>query len=84
MSQKEGSLREVMPFTAEIVDWLRGQLGKESADCIVLRGKQGKASFWTREVGPDGQMREFGSRHANTRWPALSRPEKTGGDAHGA
>ena len=58
----KGSLRELMPATAEIVDWLRGQLGKEAADRIVLKGKAGKGGFWVREECPDGQVREFGSR----------------------
>ena len=67
--QKKGTLREVMPETASIVDWLRLQLGTEVAEKIVLKGKQGKGGFWARETGPDGQVREFGSRKTDTRWP---------------
>lgn len=75
---KEGSLRELMPFTAEVVDWLRVQIGKEAADRIVLKGRQGKGCFKAVETGPDGVSREFGSFHRNTRWPG------TAGDQHGA
>lgn len=59
----KGSLREVMPQTAAIVDELRQALGREWADRLVLGGKQGRGTFWTREQCPDGQVREFGSRH---------------------
>ena len=59
---KKGSLREVMPGTAAIVDELRQVLGREWADRIVLGGKQGRGTFWARETGPDGVVREFGSR----------------------
>lgn len=65
----QGALRDLMPETAAIVDWLRSELGREAADRIVLGGKQGKGTFWAQERGPDGVVREFGSRHANTRWP---------------
>ena len=61
MSEK-GSLRELMPQTAAIVDELRQALGREWADRLVLGGKQGKGSFWAEEIGPDGVRREFGSR----------------------
>lgn len=61
MSAK-GSLREVMPVTAGIVDDLRQALGREWADRLVLGGKQGKGTFWSRETCPDGVVREFGSR----------------------
>jgi hypothetical protein len=50
-----------MPETAEIVDWLRQQLGRQAADRIVLRGKQGLGGFYAAEIGPDGVFREFGS-----------------------
>jgi hypothetical protein len=65
-AQKTGSLRELMPFAAELVDELRALLGKEEADRIVLAGKQGKGTFWVRETGPDGVVREFGSRHKDS------------------
>ena len=60
-----------MPQTAEIVDWLREQLGKEAADRIVLGGKAGRGTFKAVETGPDGQQREFGSIKP-TRWPAAT------------
>ena len=66
---KQGTLREVMPETAAIVDWLRTELGTERADKLLLKGKQGKGGFWARETGPDGQVREFGSRNITTKWP---------------
>jgi len=58
---KAASLRSTMPETAEIVDWLRQQLGRQAADRIVLKGKHGKGGFYAAEVGPDGVLREFGS-----------------------
>jgi hypothetical protein len=61
MSNQQGSLREVMPEAAQVVDWLREQLGKERADRIVLKGKAGRGGFYVAEVGPDGVFREFGS-----------------------
>ncbi len=69
MSTTKGRLREQMPATAEIVDWLRQQLGTAAADRIVLGGKQGKGTFWAQETGADGQVREFGSRRTRTQWP---------------
>lgn len=50
-----------MPQTAEVVDWLRRELGKDWADRIVLGGKVGHGTFRAVEIGPDGQRREFGS-----------------------
>ena len=35
---------------------------REWADRLVLGGKQGKGTFWAQETGPDGVVREFGSR----------------------
>lgn len=58
---KGGTLRQVMPQTAELVDWLREEFGAETADKILLRGKQGKGGFYAAEIGPDGVLREFGS-----------------------
>jgi plasmid maintenance system antidote protein VapI len=49
MSRQQGSLREVMPVAAELVDWLREQFGREYADKLV---RQGQA-----EIGPDGVFR---------------------------
>ena len=66
--KKEGSLREVMPFTAEVVDWLRQQVGREAADRIVLGGKNGAGTFRAVETGPDGVQRVFGSMKP-TKWP---------------
>lgn len=42
MNNPKGSLRELMPVAAELVDWLRGQFGKEYADKLVLQGKAGQ------------------------------------------
>lgn len=58
---KKGSLREVMPAAAEIVDWLRTELGQAQADAIVLKGKAGRGGFYVAEIGPDGAFRDFGS-----------------------
>jgi hypothetical protein len=75
MSSEQGnagsksSLRHLMPVTAEIVDWLRQELGKERADKIVLGGKQGLGTFRTVETGPDGVRRVFGS-FKPTKWPS--------------
>ena len=65
--EKPQSLREVMPVTAEMVDWLRSQLGKEYADRLVLKGKSGRGGFYMAEVGPDGVLREFGSTKSGRR-----------------
>lgn len=67
MSKPKGSLREVMPVAAELVDWLRGQLGREYADRLVLDGKQGRGGFYFAEIGPDGVFREFGSTRSGRR-----------------
>lgn len=55
-------MRELMPQTAELIDWLRDEFGREAADQIVRGGMQGKGTFWAQEAGPDGVLREFGSR----------------------
>ena len=55
-----------MPFAAEVVDWLRLQVGRQAADAIVRRGMRGQGGFYVRETGPDGVVREFGSRSAET------------------
>jgi hypothetical protein len=64
---KAASLRSTMPQTAELVDWLRAELGKQAADRIVLKGKQGKGGFYAAEIGPDGVLREFGSSRSGGR-----------------
>ena len=69
MQAKPGSFRDVMPETAGIVDWLRAQLGQERADKVIKAGMKGHGTFWTQERGPDGVVREFGSRNTSTRWP---------------
>lgn len=61
MNNPKGSLRELMPVAAELVDWLREQFGKEYADKLVLDGKAGHGGFYVAEIGPDGVFREFGS-----------------------
>jgi hypothetical protein len=55
-------MRDLMPRTAELVDWLRDQVGRDAADAIVRGGMQGRGTFWAQETGPDGVLREFGSR----------------------
>ena len=65
--EKKGSLRQVMPVAAEIVDWLRQQLGQQAADAIVLKGKAGRGGFYVAEIGPDGVFREFGSTKGGRR-----------------
>lgn len=67
--EPKGSLRELMPQSAEIVDWLRKELGTAWADRIVLGGKTGKGTCRLSETGPDGQHRVFGS-FKPTQWPA--------------
>jgi hypothetical protein len=66
-ADKPGSLRGVMPQTAELVDWLRASLGKEAADQIIAKGKAGQGGFYMAEVGPDGLLREFGSTQGGRR-----------------
>ena len=65
--EKKGSLRALMPQTAEIVDWLRAELGQAQADAIVLKGKAGRGGFYVAEIGPDGVLREFGSTKGGQR-----------------
>jgi len=67
MSNPKGSLREVMPVAAELVDWLREQFGREYADRLVLDGKQGRGGFYVAEIGPDGVFREFGTTKSGRR-----------------
>lgn len=62
-----GTLRACMPQTAEIVDWLRRELGAEKSNAILLRGKQGRGGFYAAEIGPDGVFREFGSTSSRKR-----------------
>ena len=61
MEQKNGSLRDVMPQTAEFIDQVRQAFGRERVDAILLRAKCGLGGFHAAEIGPDGQLREFGS-----------------------
>lgn len=56
-----------MPQTAQLIDWLRGVLGRAAADAIVVAGKRGKGGFYMAEVGPDGVLREFGSTQGGRR-----------------
>jgi hypothetical protein len=63
MAEKK-DMRELMPATAEMVDWLRQLLGREKADSRIKAAMQGKGGFWVQETGPDGVVREFGSRKA--------------------
>lgn len=64
---KGKSLRDTMPQTAELVDWLRQEFGKDKADALMLKGKQGKGGFYAAELGPDGVLREFGSAASGAR-----------------
>lgn len=64
MSGEKKDLRALMPATAEMVDWLRQLLGRENADARIKAAMQGKGGFWVQETGPDGVVREFGSRTA--------------------
>jgi hypothetical protein len=57
---KGKSLRDTMPHTAELVDWLRQDFGKEAADRIVLRGKSAAGGFYAAEVAADGTLKQFG------------------------
>lgn len=56
--------RELMPATAEIVDWFRELVGREQADETIKRAMKGQGGFWVQETCPDGLVREFGSRAA--------------------
>lgn len=56
-----------MPQTAELADWLRQEFGKDKADALILKGKQGKGGFYAAELGPDGVLREFGSTASGVR-----------------
>ena len=67
VKRKEGTLRTAMPQTADLADWLRAEFGKEKADALMLKGKQGKGGFYAAEVGPDGVLREFGSTASGAR-----------------
>lgn len=55
-------MRELMPQTAAWIDELREAFGREAIDRIVRAGMQGKGCLWAQEEGPDGVVREFGSR----------------------
>lgn len=55
-------MRELMPATAKMVDWLRKVVGEEKADAQIKAAMAGKGGFWSKETGPDGVEREFGSR----------------------
>lgn len=59
MSRQQGSLREVMPVAAELVDWLREQFGREFADKLVRQGQAGCGVFYVAEIGPDREMRRI-------------------------
>jgi hypothetical protein len=57
---KGKSLRDTMPHTAALVDWLRQDFGKEAADRIVLQGKSAAGGFYAAEMGADGTLKQFG------------------------
>lgn len=58
------SQRELMPYTAEVVDLFRELVGQEQADKIIKGAMKGQGGFWVQETCPDGVVREFGSRAA--------------------
>lgn len=58
--RSKGSMRELMPGTAALVDELRQAFGQAHADRIVRDAMQGKPTMYAAEVGPDGVLREFG------------------------
>lgn len=62
VQEKPQPMRALMPATAELVDWLRQLLGREKADARIKSAMAGKGGFWVQETGPDGVVREFGSR----------------------
>ena len=64
MSGEKKDLRALMPATAELVDWLRQLLGREKADARIKAAMAWQGGFWVQETGPDGVVREFGSRKA--------------------
>jgi hypothetical protein len=49
-----------MPQTAELVDWLRQEFGKEAGDRIVLQGKSAAGGFYAAEISADGTLKQFG------------------------
>jgi hypothetical protein len=61
MGEKK-DMRALMPVTADLVDWLRELLGRDRADERIKAAMQGRGGFWVQERGPDGVVREFGSR----------------------
>jgi hypothetical protein len=62
-----GSMRELMPQTADVVDWLRGFLGADKANERLAAAKRGEGGFYSAEIGPDGVLREYGSTDDGTR-----------------
>lgn len=63
----KGSLRGVMPLTAQFIDELRAEfaktpMGAAYVDQLLRDGKAGKRRVWFREQGADGVVREFGCR----------------------
>lgn len=62
MKSRPDDLRTLMPETAKLVDWLRKVVGREKADAQIKAAMAGKGGFWSQETGPDGVVREFGSR----------------------
>jgi hypothetical protein len=72
MEQSKGSLRDVMPQTAQFIDQLRAELGRDRVDAILLRAKAGRGGFHAAEIGPDGQLREFGSSRDGTRFTVVA------------
>lgn len=47
----KGSLREVMPITAQVIDEFRKAFGTESVDRQLKRAMQGEPTFYAEENG---------------------------------
>lgn len=58
--QPKGSLREVMPATAAIVEEMRQAFGPAMVDRIVREAMAGRPTMYAAEMGRDGVLRVFG------------------------
>ena len=47
----KGSLREVMPVTAQLIDEYRAVFGKENIDQVMRRAMKGEPVFYAEENG---------------------------------
>lgn len=62
MESQPKDMSTLMPEAAKMVDWLRKVMGREKADARIRAAMAGNGGFWVQETGPDGVVREFGSR----------------------